>query len=127
MGWIISKKVDNIEEDIPLSENTNSGSVIAEIESRCREIKTYKTNLVKCLPLDEDNKLRYPNSKEINCCFNNLIKEMEILNPKIIFLLGSQVTTAIQKNLKIKFIKEFVKDLLLDKHLLGIVIMILAR
>ena len=106
-----AKKVDNIEKDIPLSRNTNSGSIIAEIESRCSKVKTYKTNLVKCLPLDEYNKLRYPNSKEINCCFNNLIKEVEMLNPKIIFLLGSQVTNAIQKKLKIKFIKERDSDL----------------
>ena len=106
-----AKKVDNIEEDIPLSEDTNSGSVIAEIESRCTGVKTYKTNLVKCLPLDENNKLRYPNSKEIKCCFNNLIEEVEMLNPKIIFLLGSQVTTAVQKNLKIEFIKERDSDL----------------
>jgi len=98
-----AKKVDDIEDDIPLSENTNSGGVIAEIESRCKGIRTYKTNLVKCLPLDENKKLRYPNSSEINSCFKNLLKEIELLKPKIIFLLGSQVTTAVEKNLKMKF------------------------
>lgn len=100
-----AKKVDDIENDIPLSNKTNTGRIVEEIESRCNNVLTYKTNLVKCLPLDENEKLRYPNSSEMNICFNNLIKEIDILNPKIIFLLGSKVTIAVERNLKIKFEK----------------------
>lgn len=111
-----AKKVDDIEEDIPLSKNTKSGVIIAEIESRCKGIKTYKTNLVKCLPLDENRKLRYPNSSEINLCFKNLLKEIECLNPKIVFLLGSQVTTAVERKLKIKFTQAENSDLKIGRY-----------
>ncbi|MGL5870727.1 uracil-DNA glycosylase family protein [Clostridium chrysemydis] len=106
--WIglSAKKVEDIECDIPLSKETNSGEVLYEIESMCKDIGTYKTNLVKCLPLDENKKLRYPNRKEIDSCFENIINEINTLKPKLIFLLGTQVTTSIERNLKIKLIKD---------------------
>ena len=99
-----AKKVDDVKKDTPLSENTNSGAVIAEIESRCEGILTYKTNLVKCLPLDEANKLRYPKKDEIDICFENLIKEITTLKPKIVFLLGTEVTKSVKREFKLKFI-----------------------
>lgn len=111
-----AKKVDDIEKDMPLSTRTNSGGIIAEIESRCENVLTYKTNLVKCLPLDENEKLRYPNTSEINTCFSNLIKEIDLLKPKIIFLLGTQVTAAVKRNLKVKFEKDEDSDLKIGKY-----------
>lgn len=41
------------DDEIPLSIETNSGSVIHEVEMLLEDAKCYNTNLVKCLPLDE--------------------------------------------------------------------------
>ena len=83
-----AKRVDDLNNSIPLSNDTNSGKIIELIEHELPDLKFYKTNLVKCLPLDENNKLRYPTSKEMQACINNLLIEIEILNPKIILVLG---------------------------------------
>jgi DNA polymerase len=55
-----AKKVEDIENDIPLSNDTNSCKIINRIESRFDEEIFYRTNLVKCVPLDWQGKLRYP-------------------------------------------------------------------
>ena len=47
-----AKKISDKAE--PLSNNTNTGKIIEMIESKIK-YKTYKTNLVKCLPLNNDN------------------------------------------------------------------------
>ena len=54
-------------------------------------MSTYKTNLVKCLPLTEQQKLRYPSKKEMDKCFDNLVSEINAMSPKIVFLLGEKV------------------------------------
>lgn len=78
-------------EKLPLSPYTRSGALISEIEkSFSNEILFYKTNIVKCLPLNND-KIRYPLKHEMEKCYPNLILEIETLNPKFIFLLGRQV------------------------------------
>lgn len=100
-----AKKVEDIECDIPLSNDTNSGSLINQVEIACADIITYRTNIVKCLPLDDNQKLRYPKTEEINKCFQNLIMEIEQFSPKLVFLLGEKVSMAVQKNLGIIFEK----------------------
>lgn len=100
-----AKKVENTESSIPLSPNTNSGSLINQVEYFYNDIKTYRTNIVKCLPLDNNKKLRYPETEEINACFQNLIVEINEVTPKLVFLLGEKVSKAIQKNLGITFPK----------------------
>jgi len=82
---------ENDEKCIPLSPNTKSGKLINDIENVCDpSITFYKTNLVKCLPLNE-NKIRYPELIEMNKCFPNLKDEIICHKPKLIFLLGRQV------------------------------------
>jgi len=93
-------KVENIEIDYPLKENTNSGKIIKEIENALPNIKYYKTNLVKCLPLNDRGKIRYPSKEEMSVCIKNLINEIEILKPKIVFLLGNNVADFIEKYIK---------------------------
>jgi uracil-DNA glycosylase len=44
-----AKKVNDLELDIPLSNSTNTGKIISDIESSFSKIGFYKTNLVKCL------------------------------------------------------------------------------
>lgn len=92
-----AKKVSNVIESIPLSNDTNSGKIIELIENKLPNINFYKTNLVKCVPLNENLKLRYPTNNEMNFCINNLIYEIEILKPKIIFILGKKSYDFINK------------------------------
>lgn len=93
--WVgLSAVAFSEEEDrVPLSPNTRSGALIAEIENGFLDSGFfYKTNLVKCLPLRE-NKIRYPIAKEMEKCFPNLELEIEELKPRVIFLLGKQVAS----------------------------------
>lgn len=102
--WVgLSAKTVTFEEEKPLSPTTNSGKLISSVEERCEGILTYKTNLVKCVPLDEKAKLRYPNKKEIDICFPNLEKEITDLKPRLVFLLGDKVTKAISRHFGISF------------------------
>jgi uracil-DNA glycosylase family 4 len=81
------------EEKLPLSPYTRSGALINKIEQPfINEISFYKTNIVKCLPLN-NNKIRYPFKHEMEKCYPNLETEIEILNPSFVFLLGKQVAT----------------------------------
>ncbi|MEN8905515.1 MAG: uracil-DNA glycosylase family protein [Clostridiales bacterium] len=107
--WIglSAKLVKDLVLDIPLSVDTNSGNLINEIENENLLIKFYKTNLVKCLPLDNNDKLRYPKQIEIDSCVKHIKSEIDFLKPKIIFLLGNKVSGAIEKHFKIKFNKTF--------------------
>ncbi len=88
---------DNEQRHIPLSPSTRSGKLISDIEDICdSSITFFKTNVVKCLPLNE-NKIRYPELIEMNKCFPNLKDEINVHRPKIIFLLGRQVADFILK------------------------------
>ena len=95
-----AKKVDNVNKAIPLSNDTNSGMIIEMIEKKLNNYCFYKTNLVKCLPLDEKGKLRYPNASEMESCVDNLIYEIDKINPKIIFVLGRKTYNFIIKYFK---------------------------
>ena len=102
--WVgLSAKKKKSNKEIPLSPETNTGMVIQRIEEVCGEVTTYKTNLVKCLPLTEEQKLRYPNKKEIDSCYEHLAEEIQELSPKIVFLLGGKVSSAVEKHLKINW------------------------
>lgn len=104
--WVgLSAKKMLSELDVPLSPETNTGMIIQKIEEVCRDIIAYKTNLVKCLPLTEEYKLRYPNKNEIDCCFANLQSEIHAMSPQIVFLLGEKVYSSVAKQLKVSFEK----------------------
>lgn len=104
--WVgLSAKIIKNEDEIPLSPDTNTGMLIQKIEQMLGEVDTYKTNLVKCVPLNEQNKLRYPNKKEIDSCFGNLKKEIKELSPRIVFLLGEKVYSSVEKHFNIEFDK----------------------
>ena len=98
--WVgLSAKKMESDEEVPLSPETNTGMLIQKIEELCGEVITYKTNLVKCLPLTEEQKLRYPNRKEIDSCFEHLVGEIQAMSPKIVFLLGEKVYSSVGKSI----------------------------
>lgn len=101
----ISAKMKETEGEMPLSENTNSGKLIKMIEKRLVEeknnISCYRSNMVKCVPLNEKGKIRYPDSLEIENCLDNLVYELSIVKPKVVVLLGRLV----EKHLKKKIIE----------------------
>lgn len=106
-----AKMVDDLDSSIPLDIDTNSGKLINEIEMQNKTITFYKTNLVKCLPLKENGKIRYPSNEEMSLCINNLFIELNIVKPKIVFLLGNVVSKFVldyinknKFNIGIKFI-----------------------
>lgn len=108
--WIglSAKKVESLFDDTPLAANTNTGKIIAEIENKFENLSFYKTNIVKCLPLDDKKKLRYPNNSEMSACHDNLQLELETLKPNLVFLLGKKVSDFVykqQKNMKYKIEK----------------------
>jgi len=102
--WVgLSAKIATTDDERPLSPTTNSGKLICSVEENCMGVSTYKTNLVKCVPLDEQRKLRYPNKREMELCFPNLESEIKELLPRIVFLLGDKVATTIGKQFNISF------------------------
>jgi uracil-DNA glycosylase len=86
-----AKIIDPETSPIPLAPETPTGSIIREIEEELSYLNFYKTNLVKCPPLDHGGKLRYPNEEEMSACFSNLEYEIERVQPSIVILLGLQV------------------------------------
>ncbi len=102
-----AKRIDNSVIDYPLNNNTNTGKIIEKIENINPQFTYYKTNLVKCLPLDNLQKLRYPKQCEMQNCFENLVSEIEFIHPKVVVLLGRIVANYVLKrirneNLKVK-------------------------
>ena len=87
----LSAKLIKCPDDQPLDINTPSGQLIHQIEQHLTPYTIYKTNLVKCAPLDLNQKLRYPTTTEMNICATHLDLEIKELQPKIIFLLGKKV------------------------------------
>ena len=93
---ISAKKIETIGER-PLSNATNSGKIIDLIESNFNQVSFYRTNLVKCLPLNDNKKLRYPKHREQEICYYNFLTEINLIKPKIVFLLGTLVSNFILK------------------------------
>ncbi|MCC6463048.1 MAG: uracil-DNA glycosylase family protein [Saprospiraceae bacterium] len=92
-------KFGDQDEKLPLSALTASGSLIHAIEQPFRHKLTfYKTNLVKCAPM-EGYKLRYPLEHEMSKCFSNFQWELNELKPTTVFLLGKQVASFVLKKL----------------------------
>lgn len=86
-----AKKVKQGCQFTPLSADTNTGRIIQTIELGLPGYTFFKTNLVKCAPLDENQKLRYPSKNEKQSCFGHLEDEINTLSPNIVFLLGMDV------------------------------------
>ena len=99
----ISAKMKETENEMPLSGNTNSGKLIKMIEERLLEennnLLCYRSNMVKCVPLNEEGKIRYPDNLEIENCIENLEYELNIVNPKVVVFLGRLVEKYLKKKI----------------------------
>lgn len=84
-------KILNDEYSYPLSSATKTGSLLHQIESSLHNIDFYRTNLVKCLPLSNE-KIRYPKGSEMESCFPVFEIELSLIKPRIVILLGNQVS-----------------------------------
>lgn len=95
------------DEHVPLSPFTRSGALIASVQKPLsEEISFYKTNLVKCVPLNKElDKIRYPLEHEMEKCFPNFEHELDVLNPTVVFLLGKQVASFVMKKMGVKQIE----------------------
>lgn len=99
----ISAKIKKYKDEIPLDNRTRSGKLVEQmaVTAQRQGFKIYRTNLVKCPPTGGDGKLRYPDEIEIAGCFEHILKEIEIVDPKLIVLLGNIVVKTIQKRWKL--------------------------
>lgn len=99
----ISAKMKETEDEMPLSENTNSGKLIKMIEERLLEennnLLCYRSNMVKCVPLNEEGKIRYPYNLEIENCIDNLVYELSVVKPKVVVVLGRLVEKHLKKKI----------------------------
>lgn len=75
----------------PLSGDSRSGSILTPLLTNFGESFFYKTNLVKCHPTDFSGKTRYPSNLEIDNCKPHTIDEINLIKPRIVFLLGKIV------------------------------------
>lgn len=102
--WVgLSAKMRKSADETPLDSSTRSGSLIDSVSRICEERPMYRTNLVKCVPLDDVGKIRYPSVREMNACVCNLDAEIRELSPRIVFLLGKKVTDAVAHHYSTKF------------------------
>lgn len=94
----LSAKKKTTASEVPLDNNTKSGSLVSQMVEIAKQhgLPSYRTNLVKCVPLDNNNKLRYPSKGEIDCCFSNLEQEIDRLRPKIVVLFGDIVQKTVE-------------------------------
>ena len=101
--WLgISGKSTSSQFQKPLDPNTISGQIIEQIEKQLPSINFYSSNLVKCAPINNNGKLRYPSAKEINACSYNLQVEIEELQPKVLVLLGEKVANSLIDSTELK-------------------------
>lgn len=93
---ISAVKIKNENMGYPLAKDTRTGKIVEEIE-KLAEKEVWKSNLVKCLPLDKNYKIRAPKKLEMEACYENYVYEIKIRNPKLVVLLGKDVSNFILK------------------------------
>jgi len=107
----LSAKIKHNSTEIPLDRRTRSGSLVSELEEIAQNYgyNFYRTNLIKCVPLDVNGKLRYPTEEEIDLCFKNLVIEMDYIKPQIVILFGGIVVDAFANQLRLCFSKSSIQ------------------
>lgn len=100
----LSAKLKKYNDEVPLDNRTFSGKLVLRMDQICQEfgVGLYRTNLIKCVPLDKNGLLRYPNSDELSNCYKNFIYELKTINPSMVVLFGKKVQETFEKKLGFK-------------------------
>ena len=100
----LSAKLKKYSDEVPLDNRTFSGKLVLRMDQICQEfgVELYRTNLIKCAPLDKNGHLRYPNLDELSSCYQNFIYELDTINPSMVILFGKIIQDAFEKKLGIK-------------------------
>lgn len=95
--------------NVALDEKFASGKLIKKLTDKLPNFIHHKTNLVDFAPLDQNDKLRYPTKDEIKDSFSCLMKQIEVIRPRIIVALGGAVTKSLSDMMEvdIEFPKTF--------------------
>lgn len=79
----------------PLHAATMSGEVLVRVEARTPYLRFYRTNLVKCAPVDDLGRLREPTKVEVRACRPILEEELVATSPRLVVALGGHVGRAL--------------------------------
>ena len=83
---------------IPLSGDSTGKNFDQLLESiQLKRDDVYITNAVLCCPSDLQNKVRPPSAGEINNCSPYLLRQIELVQPKMIVTLGSKALNALNQ------------------------------
>lgn len=99
--WISNKYWRTWELLEAFSYETNSWKIVDKIEKCLEWFEIHKTNLVSIVPLDENNKIRYPNHNEKENGLKELEKKIKHLSPDLIVLFWKQVYDFVLSNTKL--------------------------
>lgn len=92
----------DVDSDEPFSAGTRSGKLLRDIAGGLSAATVYYTNLVKCLPLQQD-RIRYPMRSELELCFRFYQAELADLLPSKVVLFGRQVSGFVADKLGLRF------------------------
>ena len=115
--WLSAVRIkDDIIE--PLWLNTPTGKFLKWVEDKLPgTISFYRTNIVKCLPLNAEGKIRYPQLEEMSYCSKQHLKnELDIVKAQVIVLLGKQVESFFLKNIDTLWINQEETFILIISH-----------
>jgi hypothetical protein len=101
-----------------LAPETRTGNIIEQIIHHLPSVKAVKTNLVKTPPIDQEGKLRYPNSSEMKLGWNELQNEMNQTSPNLLVTLGQQVSYFLRLQMGVQPVKpQFPADFSYESYL----------
>lgn len=63
-------------------------ALIEDVKNQCVDFEYGITNIVSCIPLDEEGKIRQPSKEEADACRERFLMTLEKSAPKAIVLLG---------------------------------------
>jgi uracil-DNA glycosylase len=89
-----------------LAPETRTGNIIEKVVNRLPFVKIIKTNLVKTPPINQEGKLRYPNSNEMKLGWDELRNEInQEAYPTLLVTLGQQVSSFLRSQMGVQPVK----------------------
>lgn len=89
-----------------LAPETRTGHIIEQVINRLPSVKIIKTNLVKTPPINQEGKLRYPNTNEMKLGWDVLQNEINQEGfPTLMVTLGQQVSSYLRGKMGVQPVK----------------------